>query len=112
MLTDRLQLTARTTGSEINCLWRRPKSHSAYWFFLNRYFAFFGNIAVTVIAFTTLPQRVRLSHFPELWSLILLLFRGLNFEPHLTADLTPSNQLRALQSFSTIAASLQSGHCL
>ncbi|KAF8881203.1 hypothetical protein BD779DRAFT_1788338 [Infundibulicybe gibba] len=46
-----------TSGNEIDYLWKRPKSASAYWFFLNRYFAFFGNISVTVLGFTALsPQ--------------------------------------------------------
>lgn len=49
-----------TSGNEIDYLWRRPKSQSAYWFFLNRYFAFLGNIAVTILGFTTLtPQSCR-----------------------------------------------------
>jgi len=44
-----------TSGNEIDYLWRRPKSASAYWFFFNRYFAFFGNITVTALEFTSLP---------------------------------------------------------
>ncbi|GLB40133.1 hypothetical protein LshimejAT787_0800040 [Lyophyllum shimeji] len=46
-----------TSRNEIDYLWRRPKSQSAYWFFFNRYFAFFGNIAVTVLGFTTLAAQ-------------------------------------------------------
>ncbi|KAF4616819.1 hypothetical protein D9613_008367 [Agrocybe pediades] len=43
-----------TVGQEIEYLWKRPKRHSSYWFFANRYVAFFGNIAVTVLGFTDL----------------------------------------------------------
>ncbi|RDB26178.1 hypothetical protein Hypma_006408 [Hypsizygus marmoreus] len=46
-----------TFGNEVDYLWRRPKTQSAYWFFFNRYFAFFGNIAVTILGFTTLPAQ-------------------------------------------------------
>ncbi|TFK32683.1 hypothetical protein BDQ12DRAFT_771575, partial [Crucibulum laeve] len=38
-----------TLGNEINYLWRRPKGASAYWFFFNRYLAFFGNLIVTYL---------------------------------------------------------------
>ncbi|TFK41800.1 hypothetical protein BDQ12DRAFT_599616, partial [Crucibulum laeve] len=46
-----------TLGNEINYLWRRPKGASAYWFFSNRYLAFFGNLVVTDLGFTTLPLK-------------------------------------------------------
>ncbi|KAF6756422.1 hypothetical protein DFP72DRAFT_285596 [Ephemerocybe angulata] len=47
-----------TFKSEVAHLWARPKSHSSYWFFLNRYFAFFTNIAVLTLSFTTLSAQV------------------------------------------------------
>lgn len=37
-----------TFGEELRVVWKRPKRPGAYWFFINRYFAFFANIAVTV----------------------------------------------------------------
>jgi len=37
---------------EVQHLWARPKSQSAYWFFVNRYFAFTSHIVVLVMAFT------------------------------------------------------------
>lgn len=46
-----------TFKSEVAHLWARPKSHSSYWFFLNRYFAFFTNIAVLTLSFTTLSAQ-------------------------------------------------------
>ncbi|KAF8198484.1 hypothetical protein BJ912DRAFT_951533, partial [Pholiota molesta] len=48
---------AITFGQEIDYLWKRPKTRSSYWFFVNRYLAFFGNIAVTVLGFTTLSTQ-------------------------------------------------------
>ncbi|KJA15292.1 hypothetical protein HYPSUDRAFT_72147 [Hypholoma sublateritium FD-334 SS-4] len=45
---------AITIGEEIEYLWKRPKNRSTYWLFVNRYLAFFGNIAVVVLGFTTL----------------------------------------------------------
>lgn len=43
-----------TLKSEIGHIWARPKTQSAYLFFLNRYFAFYTNIAVLVLVSTTL----------------------------------------------------------
>ncbi|KAF9058484.1 hypothetical protein BDP27DRAFT_577831 [Rhodocollybia butyracea] len=43
---------------EVHYLWQGPKTHSTYLFFLNRYFACFANIAVTVLSFATLPTQV------------------------------------------------------
>jgi hypothetical protein len=47
---------------EIDYLWTRTrlKSLSTYWFFLNRYFALFGNLAVTVLGFSDLSVQVGL----------------------------------------------------
>ncbi|KAF9465636.1 hypothetical protein BDZ94DRAFT_1234533 [Collybia nuda] len=44
---------------EIEYIWKRPKSTSSYYFFLNRYGAFISTIAVTVPSFTTLPVRLQ-----------------------------------------------------
>jgi hypothetical protein len=43
---------------EIEYIWRRNKSRSSYYFLLNRYFSFFGNIAVSILGFTDLPVQV------------------------------------------------------
>jgi len=43
-----------TLGNEVEYLWKRPKTPSSYWFFFNRYFAFFGNISVVILGFTSL----------------------------------------------------------
>ncbi|KAJ7330503.1 hypothetical protein DFH08DRAFT_967038 [Mycena albidolilacea] len=42
-----------TLDIEINLLWRRGKSFSAYWFFINRYFGFLSGIAVLALPFLT-----------------------------------------------------------
>ncbi|KAJ7435684.1 hypothetical protein B0H11DRAFT_1755828, partial [Mycena galericulata] len=42
---------------EINWLWGRQKSSSAYWFFVNRYFAFFSGIPVSALPFLTLSAQ-------------------------------------------------------
>ncbi|KAJ7096572.1 hypothetical protein B0H15DRAFT_825645 [Mycena belliarum] len=47
-----------TIDSEINFLWRRRKALSAYWFFLNRYFAFFSNMGIAVLTLLTLSPEV------------------------------------------------------
>ncbi|KAJ6571472.1 hypothetical protein B0H19DRAFT_1231264, partial [Mycena capillaripes] len=41
-------------NTEINLLWRRRKSLSAYWFYINRYFGCFSGIAVSALPFLTL----------------------------------------------------------
>ncbi|TFK31908.1 hypothetical protein BDQ12DRAFT_671501 [Crucibulum laeve] len=46
-----------TLGNEINYLWRRPRRAGAYWFFLNRYLAFFGNVIVTDPGFAALSAK-------------------------------------------------------
>jgi Family of unknown function (DUF6533) len=43
-------------GNEIEYIWRRRKTHSAYWFLLTRYFAFFGNIVVAVLGYSLHPE--------------------------------------------------------
>ncbi|KAE9398764.1 hypothetical protein BT96DRAFT_920638 [Gymnopus androsaceus JB14] len=43
-----------TLKYEIQYLWQRPMSWSSYWFFLNRYFAFFSNITVTILGYVNL----------------------------------------------------------
>lgn len=43
-----------TSGRETDLIWRRPKTRSSYYFLVNRYFSFFGNIAVSVLGFTDL----------------------------------------------------------
>ncbi|KAG7448397.1 uncharacterized protein BT62DRAFT_1003114 [Guyanagaster necrorhizus] len=48
-----------TLDTEIEYLWKQPQTPSARLFFLNRYLSFFGNICVTVLAFTTLSVTVR-----------------------------------------------------
>ncbi|KAF7378223.1 hypothetical protein MSAN_00247100 [Mycena sanguinolenta] len=57
-----------TLGNEVNLIWGRPKSLSAYCFFLNRYFAFFSGIPVAMIAFLSPSTQMclRLSLFREL----------------------------------------------
>ncbi|KAI3615673.1 hypothetical protein WG66_011890 [Moniliophthora roreri] len=47
-----------TFGDEVKHIWKRAKIQSSYWFFLNRYLAFFGNISVTVLGFTSLDASV------------------------------------------------------
>lgn len=43
-----------TFDGEVEFIWKRRKSHSSLWFFLNRYLAFFGNLVVTVVGLTAL----------------------------------------------------------
>ncbi|KAF8990100.1 hypothetical protein BDQ17DRAFT_392957 [Cyathus striatus] len=73
-----------TTGDEINYLWKRPKGTSTFWFFLNRYFAFFGNLVVIILSFTTIPNEVRFIaftfiHFEATNSLIQQSCKAYNF---------------------------------
>ncbi|KAJ4494517.1 hypothetical protein C8J55DRAFT_414911, partial [Lentinula edodes] len=49
---------ALTLKYEVHYLWIGPKTWSSYWFFLNRYFAFFANITVTVFEFYNLAPQV------------------------------------------------------
>lgn len=43
-----------TIDDELRLLWNKPKTLASYLFFTNRYLAFFGNITVTILGFTTL----------------------------------------------------------
>ncbi|KAJ7661127.1 hypothetical protein B0H17DRAFT_329215 [Mycena rosella] len=47
-----------TFGDEVQFLWRKTKTRSAYYFFLNRYLACFGNVVITVFQFTAMPISV------------------------------------------------------
>ena len=49
-------------GVEIEHVWWRPW-RSGRWFFLNRYFAFFGNLAVIATNFIHLSPAVRFTIF-------------------------------------------------
>lgn len=66
-----------TLGAEISLIWTRTKSASAYWFFLNRYIAFFGNIAVFVFGFNTLPPQVSVAILIHLGSHLTRMFQRL-----------------------------------
>ncbi|KAJ7673895.1 hypothetical protein DFH06DRAFT_1081727 [Mycena polygramma] len=56
-----------TMDKEVNLLWRRGKSLSAYCFFVNRYFAFISGIPVAAIPFLSLSTEtcLRFSLFRE-----------------------------------------------
>ncbi|KIM42439.1 hypothetical protein M413DRAFT_27197 [Hebeloma cylindrosporum] len=69
---------AITAGQEINFLWKKPKIRSSYWFFLNRYFAFFGNIVVVIMGFSNLTVRVQV-RARNVISLTLFSRRGYDF---------------------------------
>ncbi|KAF8991234.1 hypothetical protein BDQ17DRAFT_1332994 [Cyathus striatus] len=45
-----------TIDDEVDYIWKRPKRGSAYWFFVNRYVTFFGNVLVTIAEFSSLLQ--------------------------------------------------------
>ncbi|KAJ7637343.1 hypothetical protein DFH06DRAFT_1219477 [Mycena polygramma] len=45
-------------GDEVRFLWRKAKTRSTYYFFMNRYLAFFGDIAITVFHFMAVPTSV------------------------------------------------------
>ncbi|KAJ7135706.1 hypothetical protein C8R44DRAFT_768896 [Mycena epipterygia] len=47
-----------TFGDEVRYLWRKAKTRSTYYFFLTRYLACFGDIAITVFQFTVVPISV------------------------------------------------------
>ncbi|KAJ7076505.1 hypothetical protein B0H15DRAFT_864063 [Mycena belliarum] len=47
-----------TFPAEVAYIWRRPKSRSAYWFFLNRYLNFFSTLPVTVFNFVRFDHAV------------------------------------------------------
>ncbi|KAF8890471.1 hypothetical protein BD779DRAFT_1517984 [Infundibulicybe gibba] len=42
-----------TIDREVKYMWRRPKKPSTYWFLVNRYFLFAGNIIMALFQFTT-----------------------------------------------------------
>ncbi|KAF7364284.1 hypothetical protein MSAN_01088300 [Mycena sanguinolenta] len=58
----------QTFAQEVNLIWSRSKSLSAYCFFVNRYFAFISGIPVAVIPFLSpsTEKCVRLSLFREI----------------------------------------------
>ncbi|KAK0192493.1 hypothetical protein F5146DRAFT_1040242 [Armillaria mellea] len=47
-----------TIDDELRLLWNKPKTWASYLFFANRYLAFFGNITVTTLGFTTLSVTI------------------------------------------------------
>lgn len=62
-----------TFDDEVKYVWRSSFSWSSFWFFLNRYFAFFGNIPVIVIAFSySLPTSICNQY--HLYHQLLILF--------------------------------------
>jgi hypothetical protein len=42
----------------VRYIWNQPKTASAYCFFLNRYLAAFGGVAVTVFSYHEIPESV------------------------------------------------------
>lgn len=51
-----------TFGQEVAFIWRRPKTASAWWFCLNRYFAVFANISALVLVFHKISPEVHSVH--------------------------------------------------
>lgn len=49
-----------TFGDEMTYFWRRPVRQGAFWFFLNRYVAFFGNTFALGLEFSNFPESTRL----------------------------------------------------
>ncbi|KAJ7768638.1 hypothetical protein DFH07DRAFT_300281 [Mycena maculata] len=47
-----------TIPEEVEHIWRRPKSRSSYWFFLNRYLTFFATLPITVFNFVQFTHDV------------------------------------------------------
>ncbi|KAF7350278.1 hypothetical protein MVEN_01331800 [Mycena venus] len=47
-----------TFDDEVRYLWRKAKTRSTYYFFLNRYLAFFGDASITIFRFATVPISV------------------------------------------------------
>ncbi|KAF8193236.1 hypothetical protein K438DRAFT_1829332, partial [Mycena galopus ATCC 62051] len=47
-----------TFSDEVRFLWRKAKTRSTYYFFLNRYLAFFGDVSITVFHFAAVPISV------------------------------------------------------
>ncbi|KAJ7051299.1 hypothetical protein C8F01DRAFT_1174937 [Mycena amicta] len=46
-----------TLDVEVQYIWKRRKSMSAYWFFINRYVAFAGNIPVTILPYWVVSRK-------------------------------------------------------
>ncbi|KAJ7751489.1 hypothetical protein DFH07DRAFT_826233 [Mycena maculata] len=42
-------------NDEVRFLWRKAKTRSTYYFFLNRYLAAFGDVVITIFQFTAVP---------------------------------------------------------
>ncbi|KAJ7214361.1 hypothetical protein GGX14DRAFT_696605, partial [Mycena pura] len=61
-----------TLDCEVRFLWRRRKTTSAYWFFLNRYLGFISNIPIAILPFLTVPPDVRNTSFQPFLTLNLL----------------------------------------
>ncbi|KAF8986528.1 hypothetical protein BDQ17DRAFT_1259576, partial [Cyathus striatus] len=60
---------------EIKFLWMRPKGPRTFWFLLNRYFSFFGNLVEIIVNFITIPETLLSC---EAYNLFRQLFIGLN----------------------------------
>ncbi|KAK0482180.1 hypothetical protein IW261DRAFT_1466651 [Armillaria novae-zelandiae] len=61
-----------TIDDELRLLWNKPKTLASYLFFVNRYLAFFGNITVLTLEFTTLSITGELCDNYALYRQILL----------------------------------------
>lgn len=91
-----------TLGAEISFIWTKPKAASAYWFFLNRYIAFFGNILVMALGYDTLPETVRaivLSFWPLIETTSTEVLKS-SMCPANSHELIYTHQLWCLQLFS------------
>ncbi|KAJ6571478.1 hypothetical protein B0H19DRAFT_1130076 [Mycena capillaripes] len=49
---------ALSFSDEVRFLWRKAKTRSTYYFFVNRYLAFFGGAVITVFRFVAVPTSV------------------------------------------------------
>ncbi|KAK0219918.1 hypothetical protein IW262DRAFT_989063 [Armillaria fumosa] len=85
-----------TLDAEIEYLWKQPKTPSARLFFLNRYLAFFGNICVTVLVFTTIS--VTLS--------------TLQSSPPSAVNYQPNHILLTMRIYAIYACSLRILYCM
>ncbi|KXN91196.1 hypothetical protein AN958_02515 [Leucoagaricus sp. SymC.cos] len=47
-----------TLRQEIKYIWGRAKTQSSYYFLFNRYFSFFSNLGITIVAFSNLSDEV------------------------------------------------------
>ncbi|KAJ7355271.1 hypothetical protein DFH08DRAFT_954768 [Mycena albidolilacea] len=66
-----------TLDIEIDFMWRRARSASAYWFFAVRYAGLVGNIPVTVFTFYTIPAKAVLVGTQLIVSIILVRIHAL-----------------------------------